>query len=96
MAWAGQDPVPPGTISLGPVRITPALNINDMGVDNNVFNEPVDPKSDFTVTISPRADVVFRVRRLTLKYTTATDYVYFHKYRTERGTNTSSSARMYV
>ncbi len=79
-AWAGQDPVPPGTVMMGPIRITPTLKVSDMGVDNNVFNEAVDPKSDFTVTISPRADVQFRMRRLNLKYSTAAEYVYFHKY----------------
>lgn len=96
VAGAGQDPLPPGTVTIGPLRITPTMTISDMGVDNNVFNEPVDPKSDFTFTISPRADVQFRMRRLLLKYTTATDYVYYRKYREERGTNTSSNARLEV
>lgn len=95
-AWAGQDPLPPGTITIGPLRITPALMLSDMGIDNNVFNEAVDPKSDFTFTLSPRADVQFRMRRLLLKYNTSTDYVYYRKYREERGTNSTSSARLDV
>lgn len=96
VACAGQpsDPVPPGTVTLGPLRLTPSLILKDMGVDDNVFNEAVDPKRDFTFTVTPRADVVFRMRRLRLNYLTATDYVYYQKYRGERGTNTSSSARM--
>jgi hypothetical protein len=98
VAWAGQDPdpVPPGTLTIGPLRISPSLTLSDMGVDNNVLNEPVAPKSDFTFTISPRADLQLRMRRLLLKYTTATEYVYFHEYSSERGTNTSSSARVDV
>ena len=94
VAVAGQDTLPPGTLTLGPVRITPSLLLQDMGVDNNVFNEPVDTKSDFTFTITPRADIAFRMRRLRLGYNLTTDYVYYKKYTSERGTNTASSARL--
>jgi hypothetical protein len=96
VACAGQDPVPPGTVTLGPLRITPSLMLTNMGVDDNVFNEATDQKRDFTFTVTPRADVQFRMRRLHLRYVTATDYVYYRKYRSERGTNTSSSARLDV
>ncbi len=96
IATAAQDPdtPPPGTVVLGPVRLTPSLLLRDMGVDNNVFNEPVDPKTDFTFTLTPRADVTFRMRRLRLTYGTTTDYVYYRKYSSERGTNTSGLARL--
>jgi hypothetical protein len=90
----GSDPLPPGTVTLGPVRITPSLVLTNMGVDENVFNEAVDPKRDFTFTLTPRADVVFRMRHLRLSYATVTDYVYYQKYKSERGTNTSSGARL--
>jgi hypothetical protein len=93
-ALAGQDTVPPGTLTLGPVRITPGVTLTDMGFDDNVFNEPDDPKRDFTFTLTPRANVLFRMRRLTLNYLGATDYVYFNKYSSERGTNTSSVGRV--
>lgn len=95
-ASAAQDTVPPGTVTLGPLRLTPSLVLKDMGVDDNVFNDPVDAKRDFTFTLSPRADLVFRMRRLRLAYTTGTEYVYYQKFRSERGTNTSSSARLDV
>jgi hypothetical protein len=88
------DPVPPGTLTLGPLRITPSLLLRDMGIDNNVFNEPVDPKTDYTATITPRADLALRIRRLHLSFGTATDYVYYQKYESERGTNTTSQARI--
>jgi hypothetical protein len=96
VARAGQEPdtVPPGTLTFGPLRLTPSLVLKEMGVDDNVFNEPVNPKHDFTFTVTPQATVVFRVRRLRLGYVTATDYVYYRTYRSERGTNVSSSARL--
>lgn len=96
-ASAGQSPadaVPPGTVMLGPIRLTPSLTVKDLGVDDNVFNEEVDPKQDFTFTVSPRADVLLRVRRMKLSYLATTDYVYYRTYRSERGTNTSSLGRV--
>jgi hypothetical protein len=97
VACAGQEPdppIPPGTLVLGPVQITPSILLKDMGLDENVFNDPVDPKRDFTLTLAPSAQVRFRMRRLRLAYLTSTEYVYYRKYATERGTNTSSSVRM--
>ena len=90
---AGPDTVPPGTLILGPVRITPSLVLQELGIDDNVFNEPVDPKSDFTFTLTPKAAVLFRMSRLRLSYNFSTDYVYYKEYSSERGTNTSSVAR---
>jgi hypothetical protein len=94
-AWARQstDPIPPGTFVAGPIRLTPSLAVKDMGVDDNVFNEADNPKHDFTFTVTPRADVVFRMRRLRIVAMTSTDYVYYRTYRSERGTNVTSQAR---
>jgi Putative beta-barrel porin 2 len=101
LASAGQattvsDTVPPGTLTLGPVRITPSLLLNDLGIDDNVFNSATDRKRDFTFTITPRADVLFRMRRLKASFNTATDYVYYQTYKSERGTNTASGGRVDV
>lgn len=93
-AQTPDDPPPPGTAVLGPVRLTPSLVIRDMGVDNNVFNEAEDPKSDFTFIIAPRVDVAFRARRLRLTLGTVTDFVYFKEYESERSTNGSADLRL--
>ena len=91
-----QDPdtPPPGVLVLGPVQLTPSLVVKEMGVDNNVFNEPVDPKTDFTVTATPRADLLFRMRRLRVSFGVGSDYVYYHKYTSERGTNGAVATRI--
>jgi hypothetical protein len=86
--------VEPGTLKIGPLSIRPTFLIKNIGRDSNVFNEPVNPKKDFTMTISPTAEVVFQPRRLKVTYTQATDYVYFQTYKSERGTNQASSARV--
>ncbi len=87
------DPLEGSMIRFGSLGINPALIVKDIGVDNNVFNDSTDPKSDFTFTITPRAEVLFRPRRVKLTYTTAVDYVYYETYTSERGTNQQSTAR---
>ena len=91
---ARPTPCRPGTLTLGPVRISPSVVLKDAGVDNNVFNEAIDPKHDFTFTLTPAATITFRMRRLELSYVASTDYVYYQQYTSERGLNTSSSARV--
>lgn len=97
LGWAQQEEpeqLPPGTIVYGPLTLTPRLVVKDVGVDDNVFNEAVDPKSDFTFTISPKANVGFRLRRLRVGYITSVDYVYYDRYDTERGANVGSEVRV--
>jgi putative beta-barrel porin BBP2 len=83
----------PGTIRLGTLTIKPLFAIKNIGRDNNVFNESTNPKSDFTMTFAPSADVTFQPGRFKLTLTLGTDYVYFHHYESERGTNYSSALR---
>jgi hypothetical protein len=90
---ATDDPLDTAMIRIGPVGINPSIALRNMGVDDNVFNDPEHPKSDFTFTVTPKAEVLFRPRRLHLAYTTSTDYVYYHAYASERGTNQSSQVR---
>jgi hypothetical protein len=88
-----EDPMQNVPVRLGPVGLAPAIAIHDVGRDNNVFNEPTDPKSDFIATISPKLDVFFRPGPLRLTYTTSTDYVYYQTYTSERGVNVATSGR---
>jgi hypothetical protein len=88
-----RDPVDDATVRIGPVGLTPTFVIRDIGRDNNVFNEAENPKSDFTATFSPKLDLLVHPGRLLLGFTTSTDYVYFQKYTSERGTSYGSSVR---
>jgi hypothetical protein len=98
VATAGQPPdaIPPGTVVLGPLHLTPSLVLKDMGVDDNVFNEADDPKRDFTFTLTPRADLLLRMRRMRLTSSTVTDYMYYRTYRDQGGINNSSTGRVDV
>lgn len=87
------DPLESATIRIGPLGINPSIAVRDLGRDDNVFNEPVNPKSDFTFTFSPRADVLFHPRGARMTVTMASDMVYYEKYTSERSTNDSLQAR---
>jgi hypothetical protein len=84
---APTDPLDNATMRWGPLGLNPALVLHDIGRDNNVFNEPTNPKSDFTFTFTPKLEVLLRPGPVHLTYTTSTDYVYYETYSSERGTN---------
>lgn len=72
---------------LGPFYLDPGLTLRDVGIDNNVFNEPGDRKRDFTATIAPFVDMGLQFRSTRLATATTIEYVYFDRYRSERSTN---------
>ncbi len=57
------DPRTQARNHLGPLYLTPALQLRNIGVDTNVFNTSVNPKSDFTFTVGPQADVWLPIGR---------------------------------
>lgn len=78
----------------GPFYVTPALQLKELGVDTNVFNEAGDPRSDFTFTVAPKADVWVPIaHRALLKTTVATDLVWYAKYDSERSINPQFTSR---
>ncbi|HET7694607.1 MAG TPA: outer membrane beta-barrel protein [Vicinamibacterales bacterium] len=86
------DPDTP-LIQAGPFGISPTLMLRELGRDENVFNERDDPKGDFTFTLLPRAEVLFKPRALRVSYVASTEYVYYRTYESERSTNVSSAVR---
>jgi len=80
-------------LKIGPLSIQPTLLIQNIGRDRNVFNDPDHPKSDFTMTVSPKADVTFHARSLKMTLAQTTDYVYFKQYTDQRGTNQYNTFR---
>jgi hypothetical protein len=72
-------------VHLGPLYMNPALLLKELGVDTNVFNAAGDQKSDFTFTITPKADVALPFgHRGLLRTTAALDVVYYAHYASER------------
>ena len=81
----------PATIRVrfGPLWMNPSIALPNLGVDTNVFNEPpsASPKTDFTMTVVPKADLWLRMGRTWLSGTIAEDVVWYQQYETERSTN---------
>src|SRR5262249_2910459 len=77
-------------VHAGPLAATPTLELTNLGVDTNVFNEPEgEEKKDFTFTITPRADLWLRMGRTWLTSRIREDLIWFQKYDTERTGNTN-------
>jgi hypothetical protein len=72
-------------VHLGPLYVNPGLLLKELGVDSNVFNQAGEQKSDFTFTLTPKADIALPfARRGLLRTTAAADAVYYAKYVSER------------
>ena len=80
-------------LRVGPVEFRPRLILKDVGVDNNVFNEPTNPKTDFTLTAAPDVEISTHPGRLKLAYTSGVEFVYFRTYTSERTRNSSIGGR---
>jgi hypothetical protein len=78
---------------LGPFYVTPTILVKDVGVDTNVFNTALDPKSDFTATFAPDVEVFLPVGRAGLSVESVTDLIYFHTFESERSVNTDLVVR---
>jgi hypothetical protein len=92
-AAAQQQPdPPPAMLTLGPLEVRPRLVLSNVGADNNVFNEFEDPRRDFTATISPDLELTIKPGPFRVIVLSGTDYIYFHRYASERATNRRFSA----
>lgn len=91
-------PPPPGTPSfeLGPLSVRPRLEIREIGVDDNVFNDFENPQSDFVATIVPRVEATLRMGWTRLIYGSTVEFVYFRDFIDERSVNRSSEGRFEV
>jgi hypothetical protein len=87
------DSPEPGSVrmTLGPLFINPTIALTNVGVDNNVFNEPdqLNPKSDFTMTVTPASDFWLRFGSTWLTATVKENLVWYQEFSSERTANTS-------
>ena len=85
------DPDAQAKVRIGPFSMSPTLALTNMGIDNNVFNEPdqLAPKRDFTVTVTPATDMWLRMGHTWITGNVKSDLVYYKKYASERSANDS-------
>lgn len=82
-----------GRYRFGPLRFTPTLLVGDIGIDRNVFNEEVDPKSDFTTVVGPGVTWWLPAGRARIVGKNAGQYLYFKTYESQRGWNGMNTLR---
>ena len=88
------DPIETMPIRLGPLGLAPTITITNFGIDSNVFNDSVDPKSDFTFTATPTIAGRLRSGRLLVGGALATGLVYYRDFDDERSMDYSSRSRI--
>jgi Putative beta-barrel porin 2 len=88
-----QDPLESMAFRFGPIGLSPAIAITDVGVDSNIFNESGTPHEDFTATITPQLVARLRAGRVLLTAGNATGFVYYLDFADERSINYKSNAR---
>jgi hypothetical protein len=73
---------------IGPFRLSPTFQLGNVGFDSNVFYRRTSPLSDYTATISLRAEAHFVFRNwLILSFTENPAYVYFVEQENQRYLN---------
>jgi len=91
-----QDPIVPedsGLFRLGPLRLTPSIAISNIGFDDNVFNDAVNPKRDNTAAIGPASTMWMRAGRSRLSAKVSAQYLYYSEFENQRSWNTNDQAR---
>jgi len=76
-------------VRIGPLSMNPTIAISNIGVDQNVFNDPPDrqPKEDFTATVTPKIDLWMHMGRSWLSGSIDEEFVWFETYSSERSAN---------
>jgi len=81
---------------IGPLYVNPTIALSNAGQDTNVFDEAPNPKTDFTVTISPGTDLWLRFGPTWFQSNIKEDLVWFNKYASERSANNSYNVKWTV
>jgi hypothetical protein len=72
-------------INIKGIYFSPTFELRDVGVDDNVFNDEENPKSDITGTLGMRSLVGIHFGEgLVFQVEQANDYHYYRRYRSER------------
>ena len=79
---------------IGPVLISPHLNLPELGYDSNVFDETVNPKTDWTVRFTPDLTAYARSGVIQFEVSAASEMTYFHEYESERSMGRQFKGRL--
>jgi hypothetical protein len=91
-----EDPFETARFRFGPIRFTPAIEINSLGHDSNVFNDAENPKADTTAAFGPMVQLWMRPARTRLSARVGGQYLYFKTYENQRAWNTRNEGKWEV
>jgi hypothetical protein len=91
---ATSDPLEGMPIRVGPLGVSPTLNITNFGIDDNVFNDSKNPQRDFTMIVTPRVQARLRNGKMLWSGAVGTGFVYYQKFTDERSVDYSSDGRL--
>lgn len=83
-----------GTLTWGRVRLAPGMTVQELGTDDNVFDEKVDPKSDWVFRGTPDVSMFTRLRFAQLSTYVGSELAYYHKYSAERSAGVEGRGRL--
>jgi hypothetical protein len=89
-----EDPADLARFRFGPIRFTPILQVRNVGVDTNVFNQASETDRDFTASIGPAAEYWMRLGRARVHGRTGLDYNYFQEFKSQRSLGTENEVRV--
>jgi hypothetical protein len=97
-AFAQPDPnggPDPSTVKvrLGPLWLNPMIELTNLGIDTNVFNEAPqqNPKRDFTLTVVPKTQLWIRMGPSWISGEIIEQVVWYQQYSSERSSNNTYS-----
>lgn len=77
-------------VRMGPLMLNPVVELKNLGIDTNVFNEPADQaKRDFTFTLAPQTELWMRIGRTWMTGNLREDVLWYQTYASERAGNTN-------
>lgn len=72
-------------VKFGPIYVAPTFELRNVGVDDNVFNDPASPRNDLTGTLGMRSLVGLHFGdAVSFQIVQDNSYIYFRRYRSER------------
>lgn len=80
----------------GPVSLYPAINLHDIGIDSNIFNDSAVPKEDFTFSVTPRLQAAWPIGGTRLVGTASSDFVFYQTYKDQQSINSALDGRFDV
>jgi hypothetical protein len=90
---ATEDPSESARFQWGPLKFTPGIAISNVGIDNNVFNDPDHQLQDTTAAVGPAVNLWTNLGRLRISEKSAGQYLYFKQFENQRSWNTSHSLK---